>query len=324
MIKIITHDDLDGIACYLILDHYYKGETEVVFTQPGQVESHVHDGFSGLLYGKYNRVYVTDLSISSDFAESFNKLLEEFSDTKPKFKIIDHHKSAEYLNNYSFAEVVPMIDGRPTSGAYLVYMHLYKDNNPLSMPVSRPISDLMYYADMYDSWKWTEDKIETPNMFNSYYKMMGRTAFIYYIKQLILEDQKMNQIFGDSILRLMYLDSEEKSNRYINKSIDSIQQYNMCTGHKMAIIIAEKYANEIATKLFSRPNNDISVLVLIDPHNKVVQLRGNGDVDLSVMALKYGGGGHSKSAGFPLSPKMIEELVDSAKISVLNKFLIEN
>ena len=50
-------------------------------------------------YEKYNKIFITDISVSEEIAERIE------AEAPESFQLLDHHKSALWLNKYNWAKV---------------------------------------------------------------------------------------------------------------------------------------------------------------------------------------------------------------------------
>ena len=72
MIKLITHSDLDGIGCEILL-RYVEGifgnNVDVTIAEAYNVNKIVEYNLNKLENGEYTKLFITDLSISNELAK---------------------------------------------------------------------------------------------------------------------------------------------------------------------------------------------------------------------------------------------------------------
>ena len=67
-----------------------------------------------------------------------------------------------------------------------------------------------------------------------------------------------------------------------------------------------RYTQGIVSRPVKIPSVEVSVLLREEPDRVAVNLRSKGNVDVSAIAYKFGGGGHARAAGFKLLGAKIE------------------
>ena len=70
--------------------------------------------------------------------------------------------------------------------------------------------------------------------------------------------------------------------------------------------IDPRYTQGIVSRPVKIPSVEVSVLLREEPDRVAVNLRSKGNVDVSAIAYKFGGGGHARAAGFKLLGAKIE------------------
>lgn len=70
--------------------------------------------------------------------------------------------------------------------------------------------------------------------------------------------------------------------------------------------IDPRYTQGIVSRPVKIPSVEVSVLLREEPDRVAVNLRSKGNIDVSAIAYKFGGGGHARAAGFKLLGAKIE------------------
>lgn len=291
---IISHiADPDGVTP-IILSKLVFEEIDYILSENKDVNDNVKNNLD-----KYDFIYVVDLNISEELAD----FIEE--NYKEKIMIIDHHLSCNNMNKYSFIEV--NAEGKE-SGTSLYYKYLLNNynNNLLNRESTKMLVEHVRTMDIYDFSKTSKEEAEKLEMI---FKIYGKDRFIDKFYNVIINDL---ELYSKEDLNLVELE-KERIKRYIEeKDFMEISLDNKRVG----VVFAERYISELGNYLINKYDYlDYIVLINMD---KKISYRGNGKVDLSVIAKKFGGGGHVNAAGncLPsgLKEKVIKEIFPDAII----------
>lgn len=291
---IISHiADPDGVTP-IILSKLVFEEFDYILSENKDVNDNVKNNLD-----KYDFIYVVDLNISEELAD----FIEE--NYKDKIMIIDHHLSCNNMNKYSFIEV--NAEGKE-SGTSLYYKYLLNNynNDLLNRESTKMLVEHVRTMDIYDFSKTSKEEAEKLEMI---FKIYGKDRFIDKFYNVIINDL---ELYSKEDLNLVELE-KERIKRYIEeKEFIEISLDNKRVG----VVFAERYISELGNYLINKYDYlDYIVLINID---KKISYRGNGKVDLSVIAKKFGGGGHINAAGncLPsgLKEKVIKEIFPDAII----------
>ena len=291
---IISHiADPDGVTP-IILSKLVFEEFDYILSENKDVNDNVKNNLD-----KYDFIYVVDLNISEELAD----FIEE--NYKDKIMIIDHHLSCNNMNKYSFIEV--NAEGKE-SGTSLYYKYLLNNynNDLLNRESTKMLVEHVRTMDIYDFSKTSKEEAEKLEMI---FKIYGKDRFIDKFYNVIINDL---ELYSKEDLNLVELE-KERIKRYIEeKDFIEISLDNKRVG----VVFAERYISELGNYLINKYDYlDYIVLINMD---KKISYRGNGKVDLSVIAKKFGGGGHINAAGncLPsgLKEKVIKEIFPDAII----------
>ena len=291
---IISHiADPDGVTP-IILSKLVFEEIDYILSENKDVNDNVKNNLD-----KYDFIYVVDLNISEELADFIE------ANYKEKIMILDHHLSCNNMNKYSFIEV--NAEGKE-SGTSLYYKYLLNNynNNLLNRESTKMLVEHVRTMDIYDFSKTSKEEAEKLEMI---FKIYGKDRFIDKFYNVIINDL---ELYSKEDLNLVELE-KERIKRYIEeKEFIEISLDNKRVG----VVFAERYISELGNYLINKYDYlDYIVLINID---KKISYRGNGKVDLSVIAKKFGGGGHVNAAGnclpFGLKEKVIKEIFPDAII----------
>ena len=291
---IISHiADPDGVTP-IILSKLVFEEIDYILSENKDVNDNVKNNLD-----KYDFIYVVDLNISEELAD----FIEE--NYKDKIMIIDHHLSCNNMNKYSFIDV--NAEGKE-SGTSLYYKYLLNNynNDLLNRESTEMLVEYVRTMDIYDFSKTSKEEAEKLEMI---FKIYGKDRFIDKFYNVIINDL---ELYSKEDLNLVELE-KERIKRYIEeKEFMEISLDNKRVG----VVFAERYISELGNYLINKYDYlDYIVLINMD---KKISYRGNGKVDLSVIAKKFGGGGHVNAAGnclpSDLKEKVIKEIFPDAII----------
>jgi oligoribonuclease NrnB/cAMP/cGMP phosphodiesterase (DHH superfamily) len=220
-----------------------------------------------------------------DFSYKYDVMMKIISEAKSVF-IIDHHKSAE-------AEL-KMIDDKYKlfdmnhSGAYLTWKYFFPEIDTVSMPM------IIQYIEDHDIWKHVlpntreiTSYISTlPFEFEEYEKLLDDEYLTKTILPLAIGMNKQNVVYIDKAMSFSTMKFVQIDDKYYFVS------------HINSSILKSEIGNQILTVY---PNCDFSSIYSTNNNTSYISLRSEeGRSDVSLIATKYGGGGHKFAAGIAL------------------------
>lgn len=284
--KIIYHNrDLDGFCSGAITKKHLieQGERdiEMVGWNYGD-ESPIKEDVKSCNY------YIVDLSLES------RDMVDLFYNAN-KVVWIDHHKSAIELSKKEGYSDMTGVRWIGDSAAKLAWDYFYPD---FRMPLS------VYYVDRYDVWKKEKDweKVMDAQIGMRFHMKNPEDdkAFENWVA-LIAQDSMMNSIFEDGILLNEY-----------QKGVYEIAARSafdlMFEGIKFCAINCAGGSNTVQSVI--REDHEAIMTFVLTRKGWTVGMYGNGkNIDLSVIATKFGGGGHADACGFVIDDiyKIIEK-----------------
>lgn len=296
MIKLITHNDLDGIGCEIVFKLLYGNEVDVFSLGYNEVNNIVEQSLEELRLGTYKKLFITDLSINEELARIIDK-------EGLKVQLLDHHPSAIHLNEYPFAQVIiNLSNGLKNSGTYLSFVNLMNDliNKEL---YNESLEDFVELVRQYDTWEWKEIfKNEEAKRLNDLLYILGREKFVDNMIRRI----KNNEILFSETDELILEIKQKEIDNYINIKEKGliIKDFKL---YKIGIIIADSYTSELGNILCER-HEELDFIAIIK--QGAVSLRTvKDDINLSDIAKQFGGGGHPKASGFPLGKDKLDKFI---------------
>jgi len=267
----ISHNDLDGVGCGVLIKKFLPGKTDTCYLSYNEID-HVLEEETD----KYTDIIITDISPSYS---SVAKLISE-----KNIVIIDHHISSEKLKEF------PNVYHDIGSCATLLTYNYLKSNG---YDVDKYHEFALVINDI-DIWLLKRpDSLQMGVLFN----MLGISRF----EKRFLDNPYSG--FNQTEMIIIELEAERRD-QYIQKSMKNVAYYKDDIGRKIGIVFAESYASELGNQIIIE--QAVDYVVLINGQSKKVSLRSAKDIDISVIAQQYGGGGHKNAAGFPLKIKDID------------------
>ena len=217
-----------------------------------------------------------------DFSYDRETLIE-LNEKANNLIVLDHHVSAQKaLENLDFA-----FFDMNRSGAGLAWDYFFTEERPR----------LINFVEDRDIWRWTHEGSEE---FMIAFMELVPTRFEEY--EQFLEDENVDGMIKNGRVLRTYVQNKVK--RLSEKAGDAV-----FLGYKIKIVNSMDYISDIGNHL-SEDCDFVLIWYHDSPNNRFpVSLRSNGDVDVSEVAKKFGGGGHKAAAGFLVQENVLE-LID--------------
>ena len=231
--------------------------------------------------------------IICDYAPQLD-ILNKLEQIAESITILDHHVTAQKtLENKLYA-----IFDMNKSGAGITWDYFYPDQ---SMPL------FIQMIQDRDLWKW---EINQSKEFTSGFFAVCSTFDEYDFESLFTLFTKLhssndnNIIFYIELGKIMTKLTENKSKAVGDDHLKKISYFNFNgTTYKVCVInCSSDITSEVGNYVSSQQSVDFAVLWRYhNPSgNYYVSLRSCGDIDVSVIAKSFGGGGHKNAAGFSI------------------------
>ena len=306
-VKLFTHTDLDGVGCAIVAKTAFEN-VSVEYCDYKDIDEKIVHFIVGGGYAKYDRIFITDISVKEQVAEMINDLFNQ----GVGFQLVDHHGTASWL-----AEKYPMWaevrvqesnlglqdDTREkvlSSGTSLFYKFLRNKHLP-SIEQNMALKSFAENVRMYDSWEWYNVyKDNHPKRLNDLLYIIGREKFVERFSSNPLPT------FTDTELTILEIE-EHRINKYIwykkkDIKIDTVLVEGKV--YKFAYVFAEQHSSLLGNAIATEYGDKIDFVAIFDIGSNKISLRGIHDhIDLGKeIAKNYGGGGHAKASGFETNP----------------------
>lgn len=284
-----SHNDLDGVGCGIVAKYAFGDQVDVRYNSISGLNFQVERYLNRVpLQGNPDdMLFITDLTVSPELEERLDQHVREGG----QVRLIDHHKSALHFNDYSWAQVdVHHADGRLASATSLLYGYLIA--NGLIEP-TETLNQFVEMVRLYDTWEWeNENKIQAKRLNDLFYMVSLDEFEAKMVDRLRTRNEFSFDEFEEKILDM----EEDKIERYIRrKRREMIQTFigDECAG----IVYAESYHSELASEL-GTSNPHLDYIAILNMGGRKMSLRTIHDhIDVSEIAMRYGGGGHAKASG---------------------------
>ena len=299
MIKLFTHTDLDGVSCEILGKIAFEEDINVVRCNYGDIDAKVEEFINST--EEYDKLFITDISVNKEIAD---KLLS----VSDKVILLDHHKTALWLNEYPYALVqVEDESVGKMCGAYLFYEYLKKNHKEFDdTPALKLFID---YVRMYDTWEWKEkyDNI-IPKRLNDLMYIDGPNEFI---DKMVYRLGNNLFIFDDTDLMKLQIE-QTYINSYITQKNETLMvNDDLFPEYTVGITFADKYISELGNKLCEL-HPELDFVVLINMSTLTVSYRTvKDDLDLSAIAKGFGGGGHPKASGSRFDASIVNDMLNN-------------
>ncbi|MHB0865406.1 MAG: DHHA1 domain-containing protein [Minisyncoccota bacterium] len=213
-----------------------------------------------------------------DFSYELPGEMERLAKIATRFVVLDHHESSKRL-----VEIAPEhIYDKERSGATIAWSYFHPET---------PLPRLMQYLEDGDLYRYALP--ETRDVFSYLTVQPDDFAVWDTIMQKLEDDTAKVELLAKAAAYTEYFELLAKL------SVEAAKKVRF-EGHKcyfttaMPSITMRSYVGDELYKKFP----PLALIVSAHPDGFGVSIRGDGSVDVSVIAQKYGGGGHARSAGF--------------------------
>lgn len=207
--------------------------------------------------------------------------------------IIDHHKGnlaalgkiQQYCQEKGICLETSFTEDK--SGAYLTWEWFHPHSN---------VPWLVYYISDRDTWQWllTESK-----EINEAIRIVPFTLDDYLE---MWQNSRMSELA--KVGRVLLKQSEVAIERCLkHKHLLTVSSLDGSYSRAFESINSQLYQSEIGNAIAQSNTDNIGLVYYIDGQSMRCSLRSIGDVDVSEIAKRFGGGGHKNAAGFEIPIK---------------------
>lgn len=296
---LISHTDNDGISPVILLN-LINVDFDYKLLETKELEDYMNLIIDNKLYLNYDQIYITDLSLSLDMCNKINNLEE----LKNKLLVFDHHQSNLFVNDYDFATVIVRNEiGRMECGTSLFYKYLKNKYNKEILD-SEAVNNYVELVRENDTWDFLEDKEESARKLGMLFSIYNRDN---YINKMI--DNLKNGSSSIFTKEEEYLLEIEKirMNDYIESKKDRVY-FGSINEYRVGVVFAESYRSILGNYLSKYYADKVDFIIIINIDHGI-SYRTIKEVNVDEFAKIYGGGGHQKASGSPITDSFREELI---------------
>lgn len=298
-IEHFSHKDLDGSGCVVALRcaNFEVDNIEVQHCEVDESDDKINAFLDKVDISRYQAIYITDIPINEKTAERLNELCPNI------VKLFDHHKTALWLNKYSWAHVVVSNDLGLCSGTSLFYEYFDSLGMYKYLPDQVRISHFIELVRRWDTFEWEKiyNDIDARRMNNlkNIYKVTFEDMFVEKIKSDV-------PLFSEQDMFLI-LPEEERNNKYMDSKCLEVIMKDF-KGWKLGVVFADRCLSELGNKICKK-YTEVDFAVMIDP-SRSMSIRTVKDIDCTELATMFKGGGHKFAAGCPYPENLKQQIID--------------
>lgn len=295
---LLTHTDPDGVTPIILLNLIGE-EFEYIKLEPTTISNFISEKLDTDYFDKYKNIFVVDLGVNKECAEEINN--SKYSDI---LKIIDHHESNKFLNEYKFANVVSEVNGFKECGTSLFYNFLIDNfRNPILS--KRSVITFVELVREKDTWQFTELEEDAHNL-SSLFSFYGADEYVNIYTKFLNENDEF--YFNEyELLTLKSLNRER--DEYLEDKKDKVI-FKKINDYNVGIVFAERHRSTLGNYLARLYKEEADIICIINM-NEHISLRGiKESKPTNKFAELYGGGGHILSSGMPHPSDLKNKIID--------------
>jgi oligoribonuclease NrnB/cAMP/cGMP phosphodiesterase (DHH superfamily) len=251
---------------------------------------------------KADKIFITDITPSEKMMSKLDDLY------KGKIKLYDHHSTAETLcSKFEWALCESKYYNKVSKEIYnisateIFYIYEVKNNSDID---SLTLIEFVDYVSKWDTWRWENDK-SSDDILNLQYLFKSfddKTEFIDHIIHTYINPDDTMALYEKDLERIetIQMQDEWAYENAKNTLIIDYRKYGNRT-YKVGIYVSSGNVSLTCSRLLKELDdqcNPIDFICAIDLKLNTLSFRTNKEyVDVSHIAIKYGGGGHKQSAG---------------------------
>lgn len=264
---LFTHTDLDGIGCAVLFTAAHPDHSTVHLVENGAINERVTVALAErMATAAGHEVVITDHGVNEDVAAR----VDAFLAAGGRFALLDHHRSSAHLERHPWARID---EHRSATG--LLFEHL-----------GRPpaLAEFAALVEDHDLWRHSDDRSAR---LAALHGMLGHERFLARFSA----NPAVRFTEGESLL----LDVEQaRRNAYLDKKVAQARVVER-GDVRWAVCYAEQHQSDLAERMMN--DLDVVATAIVNAAKRTVSLRGRG-IDVSALAQRFGGGGHSRAAAF--------------------------
>lgn len=301
-ILLFTHEqDIDGMGSIILGKHAFS-DFDYITCKTFEINEKVNNTIKdGSIYN-YDYIYVTDLCITEPLLSYIN---DDYR-LNNKLIILDHHKTEieEGNDKYSFVNIIVENEKGKQSGTSLFYEYLI--NNNLLQP-NECLDEFVELTRQYDTWEWKKNENVKARKLHIIFEQIG---FENYIQSIFSITENSSEFEFTKEQYKSIDDFEEKLKKDTSEILKNMIVHTISIeneSYKIGFVITPyKYRNDLDEIVSKNNINDIDLIGMIITDKDTVSYRKVKDIDVSKVAVYFGGKGHKGAASSPKDNEKFE------------------
>lgn len=317
-IAVISHNDLDGVSCAIMLKKLVKKEIEFSKVRLLGDFSHLNRDINAIFEDENNLdncnnypiseklFIISDLSLNNELIQ----ILNERSKNGNVIIVVDHHKtSINAINNFDgIINFNLYIDSeRPIIAATGLVYELLRMPDCMTTIVNEKRTNslsLFQYQSLVNEWDtfiWKETSNYKANELNILFKAFSGPYD--YLNHMVSVPHENDKEFNFTSTEKVLIENEIKCiDHYVSRCVINSTPFKF-NNITFRVVCAEDYfanVGEYFTNNKEHYNEDVLLIVNLNGGFASLRRLRNDSIDLSLLAESFGGGGHPAAAGFTI------------------------
>ena len=290
---LITHNDLDGIFCYILAYLYQYGKYDEIMICDYEYRNNESEKFIKKLIS-YDKIIFTDFSPTKEqllFLKEKEKIIE----------IYDHHESALELKEIDNSFIIDI----SMCGTKLFFEYVIRKNRRIKTIVS----EIINLVDIYDRYQTGDPLWERAlNLNRLFYKQLSWKIkedcfekYSIFFQSLLVKIQKMDKFFFTENEKRLIQQVIQKEEQVYNDAIKKMQIRIDIKGNKFAITEMGSKISIVCNKILTE-NKDITYITVINTFNNIYngKIHIRSQSDFHILQNIPGTSGHSNASALNL------------------------
>ena len=270
---LLTHTDLDGVACGVLFSGSRPGGGTVELVDNGSIDARTRAALE-----ESAAILVTDHGVDAETADR----VDAYIASGGQFTLLDHHRSSQHLAGRVWATI-----DEERSATGLLFDHLGAPS---------AYAEFARLVEDHDLWRHTDPRSA---------RLAALLGLLGHEKFLARFTANPKAEFSEG--ELLLLDNEDaRREDYLAKKLEQARVIER-DGVRWAVCYAEQYQSDVAERLMSELG--VAATAIVNPARRTVSMRGRG-VDVSAVAQRQGGGGHARAAAFTFRGGELEKMLE--------------
>lgn len=306
-IKLISHNDLDGVGCGIVGKLAFDNlSTEYVGYD--DIDSVLIDTVNLMdkSLSVYSYLIITDITALPSTMEYVNHKLGE-----SRVILFDHHKSALEYNKYKWCNIQVKLNTDSLDCATHAFYRALSDAGhyeELSGLSKLKLSTFAEKVRRYDTWEWKNVYNDSKALkLNSLYWMLEQKEFVSeYVDAIRHTSSKPTRLMEgewqdliDSKYDILFKTKDKEYQKLLKNTQSSLLfDYALVddVNYLYAFTFADRDISQLGNDLLDNlPHTDF--VALLNPVNGKLSLRAKDNIDVSLVAKMFNGGGHKNASG---------------------------